>query len=381
LCKERNIKTAKSYTKDQLIDLLNGKELEKGFKCDFEGCNYSSNNITHLKNHTSIHTSIKSYKCSYDNCIFSSKQLSSLNRHIKIHKNEKSYRCDYTNCNYTCNQNSSLLSHKLIHSNTRNYKCNFMNCSYSSKTNRDLLKHKIIHTTSKPYYCNFTNCNYKTNQNSSLTVHKRIHNNERPYNCDFPNCQYTSNTSSHLTKHKKCMHTEEGQRRQKKSENFTFSYLEKYIEIKREHQVDFSCNGGTFCRLDGLSLHKNKKGQAFIIAHENDEDQHKGYIISCDTRRMTEVRSVFLQDGNDIPLVFIRYNPDAFRIDGDLQKIKKKDRLKRYVELVKELEESEEDMMLLTIYYMYYDLNGYKLKIFYDPDYPRKLKGNVKIIY
>ena len=153
------------------------------------------------------------------------------------------------------------------------------------------------------------------------------------------------------------------------------------MEIKREHQVNFSCNGGTFCRLDGLSLHKNKKGQAFIIAHENDENQHEGYPISCDARRMTEVRSVFTQDGNEMPLVFIRYNPDAFRIDGELQKIKKKDRLKRYVELVKELENSYEEMMPLTIYYLYYNVNGDNLEIFYDPDYPEELKGNVKIIY
>jgi len=61
--------------------------------------------------------------------------------------------------------------------------------------------------------------------------------------------------------------------------------------------------------------------------------------------------------------------------------IKKKDRLKRYVELVKELENSEEDMMPLTIYYMYYDMIGEELEIFYDPDYPEELKGNVRIIY
>ena len=203
----------------------------------------------------------------------------------------------------------------------------------------------------------------------------------KKFKCDFKGCDSAFTTSSSLARHKKAMHTEEGQRRQKKSEHFTFSYLEKHMEIKREHRVEFNCNGGTYCRLDGLSLHKNKKGQGFIIAHENDEDQHKGYMISCDTRRMTEVRSVFTQDGNEMPLVFIRYNPDSFRIDGVLQKIKKKDRLKRYVELVRELENSEEEMMPLTIYYLYYDTTGDKLEIFYDPDYPQELKGNVKIVY
>lgn len=96
---------------------------------------------------------------------------------------------------------------------------------------------------------------------------------------------------------------------------------------------------------------------------------------------MMEVKSAFLQDGNDIPLIFIRYNPDVFKIDGKLQKIKKKDRLKRYLDLIKELEEtSTEEMIPLTIYYLYYDMDGDKLEIFNDPDYSNDLKDNVRII-
>ena len=58
LCQERNIKTAKSYTKDQLIDLLNGKELtkkikcdNKPYKCDIEGCDYSCTRKEYLEKH------------------------------------------------------------------------------------------------------------------------------------------------------------------------------------------------------------------------------------------------------------------------------------------------------------------------------------------
>jgi len=58
ICQERNIKTSKSYTKDQLIDLLNGKELTKRFKCDnkpykcdFQGCNYTCTRKEYLEKH------------------------------------------------------------------------------------------------------------------------------------------------------------------------------------------------------------------------------------------------------------------------------------------------------------------------------------------
>ena len=321
ICQERNIKTAKSYTKEQIIDLLNGKELVKPFKCDFKGCDYA----------------------------------------------------------FTTSGN--LATHKLTHTGEKPYKCDFKGCDYAFTTSGNLATHKLKHSGDKPYKCDFKGCDYATTQSGNLATHNRIHTGEKPFKCDFKGCDYATTQSSALATHKKAMHSEEGQRRQKKSEHFTFSYLEKHMDIKREHQVNFNCNGGTFCRLDGLSLHKNKKGQGFIIAHENDENQHEGYMISCETRRMTEVRSVFTQDGNEMSLIFIRYNPDAFRVDGELQKIKKKDRLKRYVELVRELENSEEEMMPLTIYYLYYDTNGDKLEIFYDADYPKELKGNVKIIY
>ena len=347
LCRQRDIKTAKSYTKTQLIDLLNGKEITKRYKCDFEGCDYSTNKKDHLEVHK------------------------------RKHNGEKPYTCDFVECDASFARSGHLTIHKRIHTGEKPYKCD--QCDAAFARSHHLINHKRTHTREKPYKCD--ECDASFARSHHLITHKRTHSGEKPYKCDFDGCDASFARSDHLKTHKNSMHTEEGQRRQKKSEHFTFSYLEKHIEIKREHQVDFSCNGGTFCRLDGLSLHKNKNGKAFIIAHENDEHQHEGYMISCDTRRMTEVRSVFIQDGNDIPLIFIRYNPDAFRIDEELQKIKKKDRLKRYVELVKELENSEEDMMPLTIYYMYYDMIGDKLEIFYDPDYPEELKGNVRIIY
>jgi len=266
------------------------------------------------------------------------------------------------------------------HIDEKPYKCDFNGCTSQFTTSDSLTTHKRTHIVEKPFKCDFDGCNNEFKTSYLLTRHKRIHTGEKPFKCDFEGCNAEFTQSSGLTNHKKSIHTEEGKRRQKKSEHFTFSYLEEHIKIKRKHKVDFSCNGGTFCRLDGLSLHKNKNGKGFIIAHENDEQQHEGYPIICDARRMIEVRSVFIQDGNEMPLVFLRFNPDAFRIDGQIQKIKKKDRLKRYVELVKELENSEE-FMPLTIYYLYYDITDNKLNITYDTEYPTELKDNVKIVY
>lgn len=441
LCKDRNIKLSDRYSKTQLIDLLSGKEIVKKYKCDFDGCSYSSNKIYNLKIHNMVHTGEKPHKCDFPDCDYAFILKSHLVYHKRKHTGERPHKCDFPDCDYAAAKNNDLRTHKRTHTGERPYKCDFKDCDSAFTQSVGLINHKRIHTGErpykcdfkdcdsaftqsvglithkrthtgerpykcdykdcnsafsknehlvihkrrhigeKPYICDFSDCNYAATTSNGLTIHKRRHTGEKPYKCDFDNCIYSSVSSGNLTSHKKSMHTEEGQRRQKKSEHFTFSYLQKHIDIKREHRIDFSCNGGTFCRLDGLSLHKNKKGQAFIIAHENDENQHSGYIISCDTRRMMEVKTALIQEGNDMPLIFIRYNPDSFRIDGELQKIKKKDRLNRYIELVKELEKKEEDMIPLTIYYLYYDVNGDNLEIFYDPEYPEDLKGNIKIVY
>jgi uncharacterized Zn-finger protein len=440
LCRDRNIKIISSYTKNDLVKLLNGKEIKKKFKCDlsecyfscnssgdltihkrthtgekpykcdyggcdfkssssgklsihknkhtgeksykcnFNGCNYSSVYNSSLVSHKKNHTGEKPYKCDYDSCLYSTTGSSALKVHKRTHTGEKPYKCDFDGCDYKTTGTSSLITHKRIHTGERPYKCDYGGCDYTCIQNGDLITHKRIHTGEKPYKCDFDGCDYTCSTNTVLIKHERIHTGEKPYKCDYEGCDFKCIQSGALTIHKK-IHTKEGQRRQKRSEHYTLSYLEKYIEIKREHQVDFTCNGGTFCRLDGLSLHKNKNGKAFIIVHENDEHQHEGYAVSCETRRMTDVKSVFLQDGNDIPIFFIRYNPDSFMIDGNIQNIKKEERMKKYIDLIRNLENSNEELIPLTIYYLFYDIICDKLKVFFDKDYPIELKKNVKFLY
>jgi hypothetical protein len=49
-----------------------------------------------------------------------------------------------------------------------------------------------------------------------------------------------------------------------------------------------------------------------VIIVEIDENQHKGYDITCDNRRTMELS----QDLNHRPIVFIRVNPDKYVSDG-----------------------------------------------------------------
>jgi hypothetical protein len=173
------------------------------------------------------------------------------------------------------------------------------------------------------------------------------------------------------------MHTDEGQQRQKKSETSTYNSLLKYkLDLKREHQINVSCNGGHFYRIDYLHI---LNGVMFFI--ENDEHQHDHYLVSCEIRRMINTKSVLIQEGNNMPLVFIRYNPDAYRVDNKEKKIKKKDRIKRLVKLIQTISREPRNCPPLSIYYLFYDMINNEPTIFQDSEYVQEVKSLVKCIY
>lgn len=82
-----------------------------------------------------------------------------------------------------------------------------------------------------------------------------------------------------------------------------------------------------FVRLDFMFVENGR-----IIILEVDEDQHIGYPVNCDSVRPYKIAETLAIEGNQMPIIMIRFNPDAFRINDKLQKIKKKD---RYIELIK----------------------------------------------
>jgi hypothetical protein len=135
--------------------------------------------------------------------------------------------------------------------------------------------------------------------------------------CDVAGCGAAFADSGTLTTHKRSMHTPEGQARQKQQEQRVARALDKaHIDFKREHTIDFRCMGdadGSFARVDFLLIRHE-----CVIFLEVDEEQHKfGYSgIGCDMKRMAKVVESLALECNDMPLVFIRYNPNTFKVDG-----------------------------------------------------------------
>ena len=89
----------------------------------------------------------------------------------------------------------------------------------------------------------------------------------------------------------------------------------------------------------------------FVVINEVDEGQHRwgAYNPHRELVRMDEMAKVL-----SVPIIFIRFNPDAFQISGMTERVPKKQRYEVLVELLKEhLAQGSSDY--LTISYLFYD--------------------------
>ncbi len=336
---------------------------EKPHKCDFPMCGFTSIRSGGLVMHKRTHTGEKPYKCDFEGCGYSCVRAHSLVSHKRRHTGERPYKCEFEGCDYRCADKRNLKTHMRTHTGEKPYKCDFEGCGYSCA--HGLVSHKRRHTGERPYKCDFPGCVFASVQSYGLVVHKRTHSGEKPYKCDFPMCGFTSIRSDGLVMHKR-MHTQEGQARQKKQEQRVALALQKAgyapllaggvkpppMHFKREMHVDFKCVGdidGKFARVDFMLT----TASGHLVALEVDEGQHRfGYgSIGCDMKRMTKIYESMVIEGHT-QLTFLRYNPDAYKVAGQLQKIRKTAREEWLLAHLMSLPPSSDG---LCVDYAYYD--------------------------
>ena len=114
----------------------------------------------------------------------------------------------------------------------------------------------------------------------------------------------------------------------KKKEGLVLSYLDKNIKTSikpiDDRIIDNSCVKRRPDRVYDC-------GSFFVIV-EVDENQHSGYTNGCsfdkitqENRRMCQIHEA-LSNGM-IPVIFLRFNPDNFKVNGKLQKVNMQKRL------------------------------------------------------
>ena len=152
----------------------------------------------------------------------------------------------------------------------------------------------------------------------------------------------------------------------KKKETMVLEYLNNNIDYKSRDDDTIKSNniGKKYNRPDRIYEFKN-----YIVIIEIDENQHKGYhcvVKETEMARMYDIGSNILETKNK-STIFVRFNPDNYRLGGKIQKYSMPKRL---------------DLLLKWVKYF---INEYKpktdndnvkyIKLFYD----EFSDGNVKI--
>lgn len=135
-------------------------------------------------------------------------------------------------------------------------------------------------------------------------------------------------------------------KRQKTREMVVFKLLKSTQDLRNfdyNKSVGFSC--GSF-RPD----FSYDAGTHYVIV-ECDEDQHRAYDPECERIRMLNI--LYAQG---MRCVFIRYNPDAFKIQDKTKRISKEKRHAVLLETIREhMKPSEPESESIDVIYLFYD--------------------------
>lgn len=341
------------------------------FACTHDGCSKAFARFDDLTKHLRTHTGERPYACSHEGCNSSFSDRSALAQHImRIHSDKRPHACTLVGCNMTFATSFELKMHIEAHNGVKNFKCDYIGCKAAFTQAGALTQHKRrVHLQEKRFSCVFDGCGSSFYDKADLIKHERSHTGHKPYLCEYDGCDAKFTQSGSLVKHIKSVHTREWEARQKREEQLVASALAAAgMDFKREHQIDFSClmdPTASYARIDFVIM---QNGLIYFV--EVDENQHKygEYSVRCDMARMSRVTESLMLEGNCLPLVFVRYNPHAFKVDGEARDVPKAVREQKLIEFLNAANE-ECKASALNIMYMYYDTVDGVAAVTMDPEY------------
>ena len=149
----------------------------------------------------------------------------------------------------------------------------------------------------------------------------------------------------------------------KQHELNTEALLNKHgIEFTHNKHVPFDFNdegGGTKSRAF-IDFDIIRKDECRDIL-ETDERQHSDYDVSCDAKRMADIYLALTLEGNTLPVTFIRYNPDSYKVNGVKRETPREVREAKLIEYIQNYKQRVQQP--LSIVYFYYNTTDGSLDI------------------
>ena len=358
---------------------------QRPYVCDVNGCGKTFARSEHLVMHKRTHTGEKPYVCDVDGCGKAFATSHSRRVHTRTHTGEKPYVCDV--CGNAFARSEHLVMHKRTHTGEKPYVCDVEGCNKAFTTSAEHVQHKRIHTGERPYVCDVNGCGKAFAQLGTLVIHKRTHTGERPYVCDVDGCGRAFAQRSNLATHVKTWHNDTYVARRKIQEQrvcdalvslgmaewFHPEAMPPMGQFKREKRIDFSCVSAddTWCRIDFVVAVEG--GYIFL---EVDEHQHRfgyGAALSCDMKRMAKVMaSLVVEAGDRVPrIVWLRYNPHEWRVDGQPRRVPKAERETWLAAFVRSTVCAEP----LSIAYAYYDTTAGSPEVLQNSEYHTEFRS------
>jgi len=256
-------------------------------------------------------------------------------------------------------------------------KCQIENCNTRSSygyLNQKLSrcgKHKLplMFKKTQPI-CNYENCKEIAEYGLSEPLHCEFHKSNNELHLVGTTCKECNRDNELCNNEGLCLTYcrpneiyQNAKQYIKKKESYVLAYLDKNNTFNRkpidDSIIDSSCVRRRPDRVYDL-------GFVYLII-EIDEFQHSSYYSVCvfdkdtqELRRMVQISEALSM--NQIPCIFIRFNPDEFSVDGKKQKVnmaKRLEILKKWIEYIQKMKpEDFENEMEIQIKYLFY--NEYK---------------------
>lgn len=378
---------------------------ERPLSCTFDNCDRGFNRIERLRDHERwVHTGETPFVCTYDGCDCAFSTTSHLYRHTFEHK-PKPFPCPHDGCKMAFINKPSLVTHIRVHTGERPYKCNYGNCQRTFKSLSNVIGHRLRHTNDRRFVCSDENCDArfysaderdrhfnawhtpgaclrqkKAEQRIATVLDAACIEYERERTIYFvhdPRHCHQFAKIDFMIETDKVIFLLEVDEYQHKGGYGVFCDMARMSRVQAALQMG-ALSEELFSEKEDLSLlmggvldRENEGASCASSATINNNKMDGGGDDNDDNHKMDG--SDF--GGNDIddddfggggasisdirPVVWIRYNPHAFRVDGVLQvygnKVKRCDRESRLIHLLKTFDPGENP---LTILYLFYDVRS-----------------------